>query len=80
ALFMQYYFPKFKYFFIFYVGWIWWATMYLNHHYAVDLVGGGLMAAIAYYISRVRWLPRPQLEKRTRWEYEYVEFGDSGKT
>ncbi|EAA30690.1 hypothetical protein GE21DRAFT_10430 [Neurospora crassa] len=80
ALFMQYYFPKFKYFFIFYVGWIWWATMYLNHHYAVDLVGGGLMAAIAYYISRVRWLPRPQLEKRTRWEYEYVEFGDRPKT
>lgn len=38
------------------------------------------MAAIAYYISRVRWLPRPQLEKRTRWEYEYVEFGDRPKT
>jgi len=34
------------------------------------------MAAIAYYISRTRFLPRPQLDKTTRWEYEYVEYGD----
>ncbi|KAK3346757.1 hypothetical protein B0T25DRAFT_461311 [Lasiosphaeria hispida] len=79
ALFMQYCFPRFRTFFILYVGWIWWATMYLNHHYAIDLVGGALIAAVAYYISRVRWLPRPQVDKSTRWEYEYVEFGDRTK-
>jgi len=76
ALFMQYCFPRFRSFFIFYVGWIWWATMYLNHHYAIDLVGGALISAAAYYIARTKWLPRPQLDKTTRWEYEYVEFGD----
>lgn len=76
ALFMQYCFPRFRAIIVIYVGWIWWATMYLNHHYAIDLVGGGLIAASAYYIARTRWLPRPQPDKRNRWEYEYVEYGD----
>lgn len=76
ALFMSYAFPRFKPLFVAYVCWIWWATMYLNHHYAVDLVGGSLMAAIAYYITKSRWLPRPQPDKTHRWEYDYVEFGD----
>lgn len=76
ALFMQYCFPRFRPFFIFYAVWISWSTMYLNHHYAIDLVGGGIMAAIAYYIARAKFLPRPQLDKTTRWEYEYVELGD----
>ncbi|KAK3376709.1 hypothetical protein B0T24DRAFT_648543 [Lasiosphaeria ovina] len=79
ALFMQHCFPRFRSFFILYVCWIWWATMYLNHHYAIDLVGGSLIAAAVYYIARSGWLPRPQLDKTTRWEYEYVEFGDRPK-
>ncbi|KAM7204603.1 hypothetical protein V8F33_001567 [Rhypophila sp. PSN 637] len=76
ALFMSHCFPQFRAFFYGYVVWIWWATMYLNHHYAIDLVGGGLLAGIAFYMSRGRWLPRPQPDKSTRWQYEYVEFGD----
>ncbi len=77
---MQYCFPRFRPLFITYVGWIFWATMYLNHHYAIDLVGGGLIAVACYYVSRTRWLPRPQLDKSNRWEYEYVEFGDRPRT
>ena len=80
ALFMQYAFPRFRTFFIIYTAWIWWATMYLNHHYAIDLVGGALISAVTYYISRTKWLPRPQVDKSTRWEYEYVEFGDRPRT
>ena len=76
ALFLQYCFPRFRPFFVFYAVWISWSTMYLNHHYAVDLVGGGIFAAAAYYLARTRFLPRPQLDKSTRWEYEYVEHGD----
>jgi membrane-associated phospholipid phosphatase len=79
ALFMQYCFPRFRPFFIFYAVWISWSTMYLNHHYAIDLVGGGIFAAAAYYMSRMRWLPRPQVDKSTRWEYEYVEHGDRAR-
>jgi membrane-associated phospholipid phosphatase len=76
ALFMQHCFPRLRPLFVVYVVWIWWATMYLNHHYAVDLVGGGLIAFATYYIVRCNWLPRPQLDKTFRWEYEYVEIGD----
>lgn len=42
ALFMSHVFPRMRPFFVFYALWLWWATMYLSHHYAVDLVGGSL--------------------------------------
>ncbi|KAF9282947.1 Aureobasidin resistance protein Aur1 [Mortierella alpina] len=34
-----------------YVFWIWWATMYLGHHYVVDLVGGAGFAVVAFFIG-----------------------------
>ncbi|KAF9425744.1 Aureobasidin resistance protein Aur1 [Podila epigama] len=34
-----------------YVFWIWWATMYLGHHYVVDLVGGAGYAVVAFWIG-----------------------------
>ena len=42
ALFMSNVFPRLTPLFILYVMWLWWSTMYLSHHYAVDLVGGSL--------------------------------------
>ena len=42
ALFMSYLFPRLTPIFVTYTLWLWWATMYLSHHYAVDLVGGSL--------------------------------------
>ncbi|KAG8162270.1 hypothetical protein KVR01_008035 [Diaporthe batatas] len=80
ALFMSYCFPRARSLFIMYVAWLCWATMYLNHHYAVDLVGGALIATAYYYIARTRYLPRQQPNKRHRWEYEYVEIGEKPKT
>ncbi|KAG0354798.1 Aureobasidin resistance protein Aur1 [Podila minutissima] len=38
-------------FVVFYVFWIWWATMYLGHHYVVDLVGGAGYAVVAFWIG-----------------------------
>jgi membrane-associated phospholipid phosphatase len=80
ALFMIHCFPQFRTYFIVYAGWVWWATMYLSHHYAVDLVGGGLIAAAAYYYSRAYWLPQRQDGKLTRWDYDYVQIGDRHRT
>jgi len=79
-LFMCHCFPRLKPFAIGYVMWMWWATMYLSHHYAVDLVAGGFMAAIAFYISRTNFLPKQQMDKSFRWEYDYVEKGDGPET
>ncbi|KAG0366582.1 Aureobasidin resistance protein Aur1 [Gamsiella multidivaricata] len=36
---------------LFYVFWIWWAAMYLGHHYVIDLVGGGIYAVVAFWIG-----------------------------
>ncbi|KAL1999775.1 hypothetical protein VTN02DRAFT_4051 [Thermoascus thermophilus] len=77
ALFMSHVFPKLKPLFVTYTLWMWWATMYLSHHYAVDLVGGGLLATVAFYFAKARFLPRVQTGKRFRWDYDYVEVGDS---
>jgi membrane-associated phospholipid phosphatase len=76
ALFMSHCFPQFRKFFIAYAAWIWWATMYLSHHYAIDLVCGGMLAGAFFYAARARWLPQRQVDKLTRWHYEYVEVGD----
>lgn len=42
VLFMSHVFPQFQPLFVTYLLWLWWSTMYLSHHYAVDLVGGSL--------------------------------------
>ncbi|KAK6953248.1 hypothetical protein Daesc_005549 [Daldinia eschscholtzii] len=75
ALFISYVFPKLKGLCLFYVCWICWATMYLNHHYAVDLLGGGIIAYSIFAVVRKFWLPRQQPGKMYRWQYEYVEIG-----
>ncbi|KAI1370828.1 PAP2-domain-containing protein [Hypoxylon crocopeplum] len=76
ALFMSYCFPRLRALCTFYVVWICWATMYLNHHYAVDLLGGGIIAYSIFFVVRKFWLPRPQVGKKYRWDYEYVEIGE----
>ena len=48
ALFMSHVFPQLQPLFIAYTMWLWWATMYLSHHYAVDLVGGSLRKSFPY--------------------------------
>ena len=50
--------------------------MYLQHHYAVDLVGGSLLAGVVFYIAKARFLPRQQPDKMFRWDYDYVEVGE----
>jgi membrane-associated phospholipid phosphatase len=77
ALFMSHCFPRLRPFIIAYTMWMWWATMYLSHHYAIDLVAGAFLAAVAFYIAKAHFLPRVQMDKTFRWEYEYVEIGDA---
>ncbi|KAF2801981.1 aureobasidin resistance protein Aur1 [Mytilinidion resinicola] len=76
TLFMGHVFPKMMPIYIFYTMWLWWATMYLSHHYAVDLVAGSLLAGIAFFFARAKFLPRVQMDKTFRWDYDYVEIGE----
>jgi len=34
-----------------YVAVVWWAAMYLNHHYLVDLLGGAIFTAFSYFVA-----------------------------
>lgn len=77
ALFMAHTFPRLRPLFVLYSLWLWWATMYLSHHYAVDLVAGGIISATVYYVAKSAFLPRMQPGKMFRWEYEYVERGEA---
>lgn len=36
-----------------YVLWIWWAAIYLKHHFLVDLLGGAFYTLVPYYISKL---------------------------
>ena len=76
ALFMSHTFPRLRPLFVLYTLWMWYATMYLSHHYAVDLVAGSTISAVAYFIARSRFLPRLQPDKMFRWDYDYVEYGE----
>lgn len=42
ALFLSQVFPRARWLFYAYTAWVWWATLYLQHHYAVDLIAGSL--------------------------------------
>lgn len=48
ALFLGHVFPRARWMFFCYVMWIWWATLYLQHHYAVDLIAGSLCKPLSY--------------------------------
>ncbi|CAG8492504.1 4255_t:CDS:2 [Cetraspora pellucida] len=56
TLFISYTLPKSRPLCLTYVFWIWWACMYLTHHYMVDLVGGGVYAIVAFWFAW-DWLP-----------------------
>lgn len=49
ALFFTHFFPRHKYFYWAYVGTLYWATMYLTHHYLIDVVGGGCLALACFF-------------------------------
>lgn len=75
AFFLSHLFPRYSPLFFGYVMWMWWSTMYLTHHYFVDLIGGACLSFAVFYGVKVTILPRVQADKLTRWAYEYVEIG-----
>ena len=51
ALFLSHFFPAGKPFYWAYAGVLWWATMYLSHHYLIDLTGGACLSVIMFYVT-----------------------------
>jgi len=51
-----------------YTLWLWWSTMYLTHHYMIDLVGGSIYAFLAFFAA-YPYLPTVRQDARTRFDY-----------
>ncbi|KAI8070785.1 hypothetical protein BC940DRAFT_325544 [Gongronella butleri] len=71
-LFVTYLCPKLWPVAIGYTMWMWWSTMYLTHHYLIDLVGGSIYAFLTFFVAR-QFLPKVDATKRTRLAYFGIE-------
>ena len=75
ALWLSYLFPKFTPLFVFYVCWLWFSTMYLTHHYFIDVVVGSCLA-IGFFTA-VKWRGRlPVNDLFCRWDHDTLKFHD----
>ncbi|KAI3617253.1 hypothetical protein CBS9595_003162 [Malassezia furfur] len=73
SLFLSYFFPgkihvgRFaidkRVFYWGYSFWLYWCTMYLMHHYLIDLVAGGCLATMCFYVFRTESV-RNAMEQR----------------
>ncbi|KAF8742565.1 hypothetical protein AX14_003599 [Amanita brunnescens Koide BX004] len=50
ALFISHFFPQYATFIWGYVAVLYWSTMYLTHHYLIDVVGGACLATAFFYL------------------------------
>lgn len=67
-LFLYWICPKALPYCIFHVLWMWFATMYLTHHYLIDLVGGSIYAILSFFFFR-QYLPAIRSSARCRLDY-----------
>lgn len=65
-LFVVYLFPRLKPLAIIYIMWMWFATMYLTHHYMIDLVGGSIYAIVTFAIAQT-FLPKVSYSTRLKY-------------
>lgn len=72
ALFLSYVFPKLRPLFVFYVCWLWWSTMYLTHHYFVDLMAGSVLSYVIFQYTKYFHLPVANSSLFSRWSYSEV--------
>ncbi|PKI82677.1 Phosphatidylinositol:ceramide phosphoinositol transferase (IPC synthase) [Malassezia vespertilionis] len=81
SLFLSYFFPyklrigrfsvDVRIFYWGYSFWLYWCTMYLMHHYLIDLVAGGCLATLSFYVFRTEQI-REAMEQRVA-DMEYAE-------
>ncbi|KAI9281091.1 hypothetical protein BY458DRAFT_430223 [Sporodiniella umbellata] len=73
-LFVVYLFPRMKPLAIAYVMWMWFATMYLTHHYMIDLVGGSIYAIVTFAVAQ-KFLPAIEPHAAHRLAYYHNTLG-----
>lgn len=76
CLFLIWLFPKLKFVWCGYVMWLWWCTMYLTHHYFIDLIGGAVLSLCVFTYTSYIHLPIRLPDKFCRWSYREILFID----
>lgn len=69
VLFLSYVFPKGRVIWWGYATWLWWSTMYLTHHYFIDLIGGAILLYLVFEYTKFVHLPVISPNKFCRWLY-----------
>lgn len=80
VLFLCWLFPKYKFVWWSYATWLWWSTMYLTHHYFIDLIGGAVLSYVVFSYTKYRHLPIIDHNKFCRWSYTMVHNIDIWKS
>ncbi|KAK6886022.1 Inositol phosphorylceramide synthase [Candida tropicalis] len=73
VLFLCWLFPRFKALWVTYASYLWWSTMYLTHHYFVDLIGGAMLSLVVFEFTKYKYLPRIKTGYFCRWSYTEIE-------
>lgn len=82
ALFISHFFPSFTRFVWAYVAVLYWATMYLAHHYLIDVVAGASLAVLCFHLFMPESLRYPTAHAtsangtRGRSKYEIYDLED----
>lgn len=72
VLFLSWVFPRFRLLWWGYACWLWWLTMYLTHHYFIDLIGGAVLLLSVFTYTKYVHLPVMDHSRWCRWLYEHV--------
>lgn len=73
VFFLCWLFPKYRTLWWAYACWLWWSTMYLTHHYFVDLTCGAMLAMCVFTYTKYNHLPVIEEDKFCRWSYVSVK-------
>ncbi|OBA19994.1 PAP2-domain-containing protein [Metschnikowia bicuspidata var. bicuspidata NRRL YB-4993] len=76
VLFLCWLFPRFTPLWWSYAALLWWSTMYLTHHYFIDLIFGAALSLMFFTYVKCAKLPVIDPLKYCRWSYSELKLPD----
>lgn len=80
VLFLSWLFPKYTAIWWGYASLLWWSTMYLTHHYFIDLIMGAVLSITVFTYVKYTQLPVIEPLKFCRWLYTEVTHIDADQS
>lgn len=76
VLFLCWLFPRYTALWYCYACWLWWSTMYLTHHYFIDLIFGAVLSFAVFTYVKYTSLPVVDPASFCRWLYTRIGYLD----